>query len=265
MILVVLDPVLALATLADLPGAVLLTRWFRPRSEKAYRATREAIALVIVHFVESLGGIQAVQAFRREPRNQEIFDDLDGRYRDANIWSADLAAIYGPAVQFAGRFTGAVVLFYGGSRVIDGHITIGVLAAFLLYLRRFFEPMQELSQFYNLFQAAAAATEKLSGVLDERPDGGSRRSTPSRLPDAAGRRRLRRRHLRLRRRHRSCTTSTSTIPAGQTVAVVGETGAGKSTIARLVARFWDPTEGVVPPRRRRPATASPTTTSAAPW
>ncbi len=242
-ILLLLDPVLALATLAIFPVLLVLTRWFRARSENAYRATREAIALVIVHFVESLGGIQAVQSFRREPRNQEIFDDLDGRYRSANVWSADLAAIYGPAVQFCGRFTGAVVLFYGGSRVIDGHITVGVLAAFLLYLRRFFEPMQELSQFYNLFQAAAAATEKLSGVLDEKPVVAPA-VDPILLPHAAGRVSFDGvsfaygadtvlHHLDLE------------IPAGQTVAVVGETGAGKSTIARLIARFWDPTEGAV--------------------
>lgn len=255
-ILVVLDPILAFASLVVMPALYLLTRWFRHHSEKAYRATREAVALVIVHFVESLGGIQAVQAFRREPRNQEIFEDLDGRYRDANVWSARLAATYGPGVQFAGRITTAIVLFYGGSRVIDGHIEIGVLAAFILYLRQFFEPMQELSQFYNLFQAAAAATEKLSGVLDERPAVPAA-VAPIPLPEAhgaltfegvsfsygahpsvgpsagAGRSSIVLHHLDLE------------VPAGQTVAIVGETGAGKSTVARLVARFWDPTEGAV--------------------
>lgn len=242
-ILVVLDPVLAFASLVVMPALYLLTRWFRHHSEKAYRATREAIALVIVHFVESLGGIQAVQAFRREPRNQEIFEDLDGRYRDANIWSARLAATYGPGVQFAGRITTAIVLLYGGSRVIDGHIEIGVLAAFILYLRQFFEPMQELSQFYNLFQAAAAATEKLSGVLDERP-AVAPAVDPIPLPEA---------HGALTFEDVSFSYGAHTVlyhldldvPAGQTVAIVGETGAGKSTVARLVARFWDPTEGTV--------------------
>ena len=155
--------------LASFPVLWLLTRWFRNQSERAYRATRDAVALVIVHFVESLGGIQAVHAFRREPRNQEIFDHLDDRYRDANVWSQRLAAAYGPGVQFVGRMTTAIVLFYGGWLAIDGQVSVGVLAAFLLYLRRFFEPMQELSQFYNLFQAAAAGLEKLSGVLDEPP------------------------------------------------------------------------------------------------
>jgi ATP-binding cassette, subfamily B, bacterial len=242
-ILFLLDPLLAAASLSVIPVLWLLTRWFRHHSERAYRATREAIALVIVHFVESLGGIQAVQSFRRERRNQEIFEDLDGRYRDANVWSARLAATYGPGVQFAGRFTVAIVLLYGGSRVVDGAIELGVLASFVLYLRRFFEPMTELSQFYNLFQAAAAATEKLSGVLEEQPSVPPP-ADPVPLPAARGAisfdgvgfayaDQVVLHGLDLE------------VPAGQTVAVVGQTGAGKSTIARLVARLWDPTDGEV--------------------
>jgi ABC-type multidrug transport system fused ATPase/permease subunit len=234
---------LALVTLAAFPILFVMTRWFRGHAEKAYRATREAIALVIVHFVESLGGIQAVHAFRREPRNQEIFEYLDDRYRDANMWSQRLAATYGPGVLFVGRFTTAVVLTYGSLRVIDGHMSVGVLAAFLLYLRRFFSPMEELTQFYNLFQAAAASLEKLSGVLDEAPSV-AEPDDPTPLPAAIGevkfeqvqfayRDRIVLHHLEL------------TIPAGQTVALVGATGAGKTTIARLAARFWDPTHGRV--------------------
>jgi ATP-binding cassette, subfamily B, bacterial len=242
-ILLLLDPLLAVVSLSVIPALWLLTRWFQRRSERAYRATREAVALVIVHFVESLGGIQAVQSFRRERRNQEIFDDLDGRYRDANVWSARLAAVYGPGVQFAGRVTVAVVLLYGGSRVVDGAIEIGVLAAFVLYLRRFFEPMQELSQFYNLFQAAAAATEKLSGVLEEQPTVRAPEH-PVRLERASGAITFDR--VRFGYGDRIVLHDLDLfVPGGQTVAVVGQTGAGKSTIARLVARFWDPTEGEV--------------------
>ena len=242
-ILIVLDPVLAAASLAVIPLLWFLTRWFRHHSEHAYRATREAIALVIVHFVESLGGIGAVQSFRREARNQEIHEDLDGRYRDANIWSARLAATYGPGVQLAGRLTVAVVLLYGGSRVVDGQIELGVLASFVLYLRRFFEPMQELSQFYNLFQAAAAATEKLAGVLDERPSV-SAAVDPIPLPHARGEVALH--DVAFGYGGAEVLPSLElVIPAGQTVAVVGETGAGKSTLARLVARFWDPVSGTV--------------------
>ena len=241
--LLLLDLQLALVTLAAFPVLFVMTRWFRGHAERAYRATREAVALVIVHFVESLGGIQAVHAFRREPRNQEIFEYLDDRYRSANMWSQRLAATYGPGVIFVGRFTTAAVLLYGSLRVLDGHMTVGVLTAFLLYLRRFFSPLEDMSQFYNLFQAAASSLEKLSGVLDEAPSV-AEPDDPTPLPAAVGeirfdnvqfayRDRIVLHHLEL------------TIPAGQTVALVGATGAGKTTIARLAARFWDPTRGRV--------------------
>ena len=241
--LVVLNAQLAIPVLVAMPVLWLLTRWFRDQSERAYRATRDAIALVIVHFVESLGGIQAVHAFRREPRNQEIFEHLDDRYRHANVWSQRLAAAYGPGVQLVGRMTTAIVVFYGGWLAIDGRVSVGVLAAFLLYLRRFFEPMQELSQFYNLFQAAVAGLEKLSGVLEE-PLTVAAPEHPVALCDARGA--LRFDAVNFAYRERPILTDLDLeIPAGQTMAVVGATGAGKTTIARLAARFWDPTSGKV--------------------
>ena len=243
-ILLVLDLPLGLAVLLVFPLVVALTAWFRRHSERAYRATREAVALVIVHFVESLGGIRAVHAFRREPRNQEIFDDVNDRYRAANVRSARLAGVYGPGVRGLGHLTTVVVLLYGGSRVVDGQMTLGVLAAFLLYLRRFFEPLQELSQFYNLFQAAAAGLEKLSGVLDEEP------SVPE--PDRpvallAPRGAVALEHVDFGYRSDTPVLEDYSmhIPAGQTVALVGMTGAGKSTVARLIARFYDPQGGRV--------------------
>ncbi len=124
---------------------------------------------MIVHFVESLGGIRAVQAFRREPRNQEIFDAVNDDYRRANLVTMRLLSIFGPTIKLIGNVTIAVVLTYGAYRALHGQIGPEVLAAFLLYLRRFFEPMQELSQFYNSLQSATAALEKLSGVLQEQP------------------------------------------------------------------------------------------------
>jgi len=241
--LLLLDLPLALVSLASFPILFVMTRAFRSRAERAYRATREAVALVIVHFVESLGGIHAVHAFRREPRNQEIFEHLDDRYRLANNWSGRLGALYGPGVQLVGRLTIAVVLLVGADRVLDGAMTVGVLAAFLLYLRQFFAPMEELSQFYNLFQAAAAATEKLSGVLAEAPSV-PEPIEPTPLPSAHGEVRFEAVEFGYRERtvlHRLDLT----IPAGQTLAVVGATGAGKTTVARLAARFWDPTDGRV--------------------
>jgi len=241
--LLIMDPPLALVTLASFPIISVMTRWFRNRAERAYRATREAVALVIVHFVESLGGIHAVHAFRREPRNQQIFEHLDDRYRLANNWSQWLGAIYGPGVQLVGRLTTSLVLLVGSYRVLDGHMTVGVLAAFLLYLRRFFAPMEELSQFYNLFQAAAAALEKLSGVLAE-PASVPEPIVPTPLPHAEGE--IRFDGVSFGYRDRTVLHHLDLhIPAGQTLAVVGATGAGKTTVARLAARFWDPVEGEV--------------------
>jgi len=129
-IILLLDVPLGLVTLAVFPLLVWLSLWFRSRSAAAYRRTREAIALVIVHFTESLGGIRAVQAFRREPRNQEIFDGLNERYRQANSRSYKLLAIYGPAIKLLGNATIALVLLYGAQRVLDHHMTVGVLAAY---------------------------------------------------------------------------------------------------------------------------------------
>ena len=249
-ILIFMDRPLGLVVLGSLPIIFALTLWFRKQSEQAYRATREAVALVIVHFTESLAGIRAVQAFGREPRNQEIFDEVDERYRAANAWSMRLAAVYGPGLKFLGHLATAVVLLYGASRVLNGQMTVGVLAAFLLYLRRFFDPMQELSQFYNVFQSAAAALEKLSGVLEEEPD------VPSPTSESANAAALPRgtagevRFDQVRFSYRPDTPVVLhdldlAIPAGQTVALVGPTGAGKSTVARLIARFYDPTAGAV--------------------
>ena len=168
---------------------------------------RRAIVLVIVHYVESLGGIRAVHAFRREPRNQEIFEDVNGRYRDANIWSNRLASTFGPGDQPAWPPHHDVGSAVRRPPVVQGQLTLGVLTAFVLYLRQFFEPMQDLSQFYNVFQAAGAALEKLAGVIEETPDR-ARAGAPvalgaSRAPSASSTSRSR---IATRR---CCTTSTS--------------------------------------------------------
>ena len=186
-ILLWLDPPLAAVTLLAFPFLLLISRWFARASGHAYRRTRETVALVIVHFVESLGGIRAVQAFRREPRNQHIFASVNDEYRRANLRAFRLIATYSPGIKVIGNVTVAVVLTYGGWRVLHGDTEIGVLAAFLLYLRRFFEPMQELSQFYNSLQSATAALEKLSGVLDERPGGARTGGARPYCPPVAGR------------------------------------------------------------------------------
>lgn len=244
-ILVLLDPPLGLATLAVFPVLWLITRWFRRASAAAYRMTRETVALVIVHFTESLGGIRAVQAFRREPRNDEIFRAVNDDYRSANERSFQLVSVFGPGIKAIGSVTTAVVLFYGGHRVLDGQIQVGTLAAFLLYLRRFFDPMQELSQFYNSFQSAGAALEKLSGVLQEEPGVPfARTSACPGGPVVNWQGDVRFERVTFGYGERVILPSLDlTLAAGQTVALVGETGAGKTTVARLVARFYDPQAG----------------------
>jgi len=242
-ILINLDVRLGLLALVAMPVVVALTYWFRVNSARAYRAVRRAVVLVIVQYVESLGGIRAVQAFRREPRNQEIFEDVNGRYRDANIWSNRLVSTFGPAINLLGRLTTAAVLLYGGYLFAQGDLTLGVLTSFVLYLRQFFDPLQELSQFYNVFQAAGAALEKLAGVLEEAPTVPEPRS-PVALEDAKGA--VAFQHVTFAYRDKPVLHDLDVrIPAGQVVALVGETGAGKTTIARLIARFYDPSEGRV--------------------
>ena len=169
-LLLVLDVHLGLVALIPIPILLLFTQWFRKQSSIAYRRTRETVAAVIVHFVESMTGIRAVQAFRREPRNQEIFEQVNNDYRDANMRGMRLIAVFMPGIKVIGNITVAVVLLYGGWLAFHDAVTVGVLTAFLLYLRQFYEPMQEISQFYNTFQSASAALEKLSGVLEEKSD-----------------------------------------------------------------------------------------------
>jgi ATP-binding cassette, subfamily B, bacterial len=256
--MLILDPVLGGIAVASFPVVLLLTRWFRGQAERAYRATREAIALVIVHFTESLGGIRAVQAFRRQPRNQAIFDDLDDRYREANAWTTRLGAVYAPGLKLLGHVTTAVVLLVGAERVLHHQTQVGTLVAMFLYLRRFYDPMQDLAQFYTVLQAAAAAVEKVAGVLDEAP------AVPEPVPAGLGRARVllagegstspgevRLEDVRFAYRAGLPVVLgigppfDLDISPGQTLALVGETGAGKSTVARLIARFYDPTEGRV--------------------
>ncbi|GII26645.1 ABC transporter ATP-binding protein [Planotetraspora mira] len=242
--LLVLDVHLGLVALLPLPVLLLFTRWFRRESSAAYRRTRETVALVIVHFVESMTGVRAVQAFRREPRNQEIFERLNADYREANTRGSRLIAIFMPGIKLIGNVTVALVLLYGGWLALHGTVTVGVLAAFLLYLRQFYEPMQEISQFYNALQSAGAALEKLSGVLEEQP-GVAEPRRPRELTRASGALRFDAVEFAYGEGPRVLPRLDLEIPAGQTVAVVGTTGAGKTTLAKLISRFYDPVSGRV--------------------
>jgi ABC-type multidrug transport system fused ATPase/permease subunit len=243
-LLVTLDIRLGLMCLAAFPVLVALVWWFRNESAKTYRRVRESAALVIVQFVETMTGIKAVQAYRREPRNQEIFEDIADRYKADNEQTFRLLAIFMPGVKLVGNITTGVVLLYGGYRVLHGQMTIGTLAAFLLYLRMFFEPMQEISQFFNTFQSASSALEKLAGVLAERPSI-TDPPHPVRLDRVRGDVVFRDVQFSYVPGRPVLPDLNVSVPAGQTVALVGTTGAGKTTIAKLIARFYDPTSGSV--------------------
>ena len=243
--MLLLDWQLGLVVLAAFIPLTMLSAWYRRESATTYRRIRETNALVIVHFVETFGGLRAVQAFRRERRNEDIFDDLSRDYAAATKRSSQLLAIFAPGISLVANVTIGIVLCYGGLLVIDGNIKVGVLTSFLLYLQRFFDPLQDVSQFYNAFQSAASGLEKISGVLEEEPSV-PEPAVPGQLTAAAGGRRVRFEEVRFGYREAVVLPDFNLdIPAGQTVAIVGETGAGKTTVARLLARFWDPDAGRV--------------------
>jgi ATP-binding cassette subfamily B protein len=243
-LLVVLDVRLGLMCLGAFPVLVALVWWFRTQSAKTYKKVRENAALVIVQFVETMTGIKAVQAYRREPRNQEIFEDVADQYKNINEKAFKLLAVFMPGVRLVGNITTGIVLLYGGYRVLEGEMTLGTLTAFLLYLRIFFEPMQEISQFFNTFQSAAAALEKIAGVLAEKP-GIEDPPQPVHLQEVNGDIGFHDVHFSYAPGRPVLPDLTLQIPAGQTVALVGTTGAGKTTIAKLIARFYDPVDGSV--------------------
>jgi ATP-binding cassette subfamily B protein len=238
---------LGLIVLAGFIPLTWLTAWFRRESAIAYRRSREAIALVIVHFVETFGGIRAVQAFRRESRNEKIFYGLGEEYAVTSRRASRLNAVYGPSITLTGNVLTGIILGYGGLLVIDGDIKVGVLATFVLYLGRFFDPLQDVSQFYNTFQSAASGLEKISGLLEQDPVV-PEPADPSSLPETRTQRGRRVHFESVEFGYRDATVLPGLeldIPAGQTVALVGETGAGKTTIARLLGRFYDPRAGRV--------------------
>ncbi len=243
-LLLTLDVKLGLMCLVAFAVLVVLVAWFHRESSKTYREVREIAALVIVQFVETMTGIKAVQAYRREPRNQEIFEDVADRYRVINERTFRLLAVFMPGVKLVGNITTGVVLLYGGYRVLNGEMTIGTLTAFLLYLRMFFEPMQEISQFFNTFQSAASALEKLAGVLAQKPAIDDP-DEPRRLDAVRGEIALQDVRFEYVAGRPVLPGLDLAVPAGQTVALVGTTGAGKTTIAKLVTRFYDPTAGSV--------------------
>jgi ABC-type multidrug transport system fused ATPase/permease subunit len=243
-ILLVLDLELALLTFLVFPVLALGSLAFRIVSANAYRATREKVAAITAYLQESLSGIRVVRTFAQEPRHLERFDELNEENYDANMKTVYLNASYFPAVELMSAFATAGILLYGGLQAIQGDVTVGVLVAFVAALNNFFDPIQSLSQFYTTYQAGMAALDKIFELLDEEPDLRDK-------PDAVELGRIR---GEIDFDHVTFSYGAGKdalidvdlhVPPGQTVALVGATGAGKSTFAKLVARFYDPTEGRV--------------------
>ncbi|GAA4848477.1 ABC transporter ATP-binding protein [Luteimicrobium xylanilyticum] len=240
--LFLLDWRTGLVLVAALVPAFLLTRWFQARSQIYYRESRTASARVIVNFVETMTGIRAVQAFRRERANDVTYGGFAEEYRAANARAMGLNGVYSPGLVLIGNITVAVALLVGGLRVFHGDLDVGVLVAVLLYVKRFFGPIQEIGMFYNSFQSASAALEKISGLLAEEPTV-VEPARPVPLEHARGHVQLRGVEFAYVQGRPVLPRTDLDVPAGQTVALVGATGAGKSTLAKLLSRFYDVTAG----------------------
>ena len=242
--LIALDWVAGLVLFGSLVPLAMLTRWFQKRSQLRFRDTRTASARLIVHFVETMTGIRAVKAFRKEKRNEAEFAGLTEDYRSANQRVIQLFGIFDPGLVLIGNVALAIVLLVGGLRVAEGSLLIGTLLATLLYTRQFFAPAEEMAMFYNSYQSAAAALEKISGVLEEKPSVPDP-TRPIDLRKAQGRVSFTGVEFAYKADRVILPTFDLEIPAGQTIALVGSTGAGKSTLAKLISRFYDPSQGTV--------------------
>lgn len=239
------DVQLALVTLLVIvPAMVGMTIWFRSASDKGYEAVRERIADVMAHLQESLSGVRIVAAHNRQRQNVVEHRNVAGRYREANDHTARLGAVYGSGSEVVAIIGQALVLLVGGRMVLDGDLTIGQLTAFVLYLNTFFAPIQQMVTLYNTYQSGQAAVAKLRDLLATDPTTAERPDAIE-LPPLEGRIELDRVRFEYVPGKPVLADVDLTIEAGEVFALVGPTGAGKSTIASLVTRFYDPTDGVV--------------------
>ncbi len=243
-VMVSMSPRLALYTFSVLPVMALATWLFAQQAQVAFRNTRVKIAAVVGDLAENISGMRVIQAFAQEDATQERFDEVNRDNRDANVAAMTLSFVFLPSVEFLGMLATGIVLWFGGMAVIGGEITIGVIVAFLAYVTRFFQPIQELSQLYTTMQAAMAGGERVLDLLDAPPEVKDRPDAIA-MPTIRGQVELS--HVSFAYRgdeyvlHDVCLD----IPPGQTVALVGPTGAGKTSIANLVARLYDVTEGAL--------------------
>lgn len=242
--LVAIDPISGIPLALSMIPVAAVTWWFSSASRREFRASRIYSTRLIIQFVESMTGIRAVKSFRREPVDREAYADKVEDYRYATKRTIEVYGIYDPALKVIGSLTVATVLLLGAFRVIEGGLAVGALLAVVLYTRRFFGPIENLAMFYNSFQSASAALEKISGFLEEQPSVVEQRDPE---PFVATRGDLSLDGVSFAYNPESLVLPRFdlTIAGGETVALVGATGAGKSTLAKIIARFYDPTEGVV--------------------
>jgi ABC-type multidrug transport system fused ATPase/permease subunit len=246
-IMLYLSPRLALVTISVIPIMVVAIWIFTERAKVAYRRTRQTVGAVAAGFQENVDGVRVVQAFSREEVNEDQFDRLNEDNRQANVSANTLSSGLMPVIECANALATVAVVWYGGSLVLagDGEVTLGVLVAFLTYVTRFFQPLRELTQFYNQLQAAMAGAEKVFELLDE-PVTLTERRNPISPESITGDVEFRKVGFGYNVDDRLVLRNVNfEIPAGTMTALVGHTGAGKTTIASLLARFYDPSEGAV--------------------
>ncbi len=244
-VMLVMSPQLALLTFAVLPLMVLVTFWFSRRAREAYRKTRTSVAKVVGGLAEDIAGVRVIQAFGQEETSQENFSEVNELNRQVNISAMSLSFIFLPSIEFLGILATAIVLWFGGRAVSEGTVTLGVLVAFLSYVTRFFQPVQELSRMFTTLQSAMAGGEQVVKLLDTVPDVLDP-PDPVNLVEVAGRVIFEQVSFRYRPDLPEVLHDVNLeIEPGQMVAVVGPTGAGKTSIGNLLARFYDVTEGAV--------------------
>ncbi len=243
-VMLAMSPQLALISFSVLPLMLLVTIWFSRRAQVAFRNTRQRVAALIGNLAEDISGMRVIQAFAQEDASQDRFDEVNRANRDAHVEAMSLSFIFLPAVEFLAMLATASVLLFGGIGVIRGALTVGVVVAFLAYVARFFQPIRELSQLYTTMQTAVAGGERVLMLMDtpitvaDPPDAAE-------MPAVEGAVALTDVSFAYRGDRRVLHGVDLTIAPGQTVALVGPTGAGKTSIANLIARFYDVTEGAV--------------------